>query len=120
MSVSMPIPRMKLLCMKVMTRHSTRFLKLANKRLDRMPLICLWIAPLGSGQDGYVIVGLCRSRQKTLPERMIRSEEHTTELQSLMRISYAVFCMTNKHTRTQLWKATDIHQWTGTHPLNLR
>src|SRR3546814_2244586 len=29
-----------------------------------------------------------------------RSEEHTSELQSLMRISYAVFCLnkTNKHT----------------------
>src|SRR3546814_4146225 len=28
----------------------------------------------------------------------IRSEEHTSELQSLMRISYAVFCLTNKTT----------------------
>src|SRR3546814_6427547 len=27
----------------------------------------------------------------------IRSEEHTSELQSLMRISYAVFCLTKKH-----------------------
>src|SRR3546814_7183732 len=26
-----------------------------------------------------------------------RSEEHTSELQSLMRISYAVFCLTHKH-----------------------
>src|SRR3546814_9794874 len=26
-----------------------------------------------------------------------RSEEHTSELQSLMRISYAVFCLKNKH-----------------------
>src|SRR3546814_5199261 len=26
-------------------------------------------------------------------ERQIRSEEHTSELQSLMRISYAVFCL---------------------------
>src|SRR3546814_8047249 len=26
-----------------------------------------------------------------------RSEEHTSELQSLMRISYAVFCLTKKH-----------------------
>src|SRR3546814_9922564 len=26
----------------------------------------------------------------------VRSEEHTSELQSLMRISYAVFCLTNK------------------------
>src|SRR3546814_4350229 len=28
-----------------------------------------------------------------------RSEEHTSELQSLMRISYAVFCLKKKHTR---------------------
>src|SRR3546814_10440073 len=28
-----------------------------------------------------------------------RSEEHTSELQSLMRISYAVFCLTNKNTK---------------------
>src|SRR3546814_2230417 len=28
----------------------------------------------------------------------IRSEEHTSELQSLMRISYAVFCLKNKNT----------------------
>src|SRR3546814_8186909 len=28
----------------------------------------------------------------------IRSEEHTSELQSLMRISYAVFCLTTKNT----------------------
>src|SRR3546814_3913327 len=28
--------------------------------------------------------------------RVIRSEEHTSELQSLMRISYAVFCLKNK------------------------
>src|SRR3546814_2061809 len=27
-----------------------------------------------------------------------RSEEHTSELQSLMRISYAVFCLKKKHT----------------------
>src|SRR3546814_2278204 len=27
--------------------------------------------------------------------RLRRSEEHTSELQSLMRISYAVFCLTN-------------------------
>src|SRR3546814_1074252 len=27
----------------------------------------------------------------------VRSEEHTSELQSLMRISYAVFCLKKKH-----------------------
>src|SRR3546814_5312363 len=29
----------------------------------------------------------------------MRSEEHTSELQSLMRISYAVFCLKKKNTR---------------------
>src|SRR3546814_3720079 len=31
----------------------------------------------------------------------IRSEEHTSELQSLMRISYAVFCLKKKKSNTQ-------------------
>src|SRR3546814_3291859 len=30
-----------------------------------------------------------------------RSEEHTSELQSLMRISYAVFCLKKKNTHNQ-------------------
>src|SRR3546814_9360955 len=30
----------------------------------------------------------------------IRSEEHTSELQSLMRISYAVFCLKKKNTKS--------------------
>src|SRR3546814_7064823 len=33
-------------------------------------------------------------------EREIRSEEHTSELQSLMRISSAVFCLNNTNERT--------------------
>src|SRR3546814_7313432 len=31
----------------------------------------------------------------------VRSEEHTSELQSLMRISYAVFCLKKKKNKTQ-------------------
>src|SRR3546814_2600051 len=31
--------------------------------------------------------------------RMARSEEHTSELQSLMRISYAVFCLKKKNNK---------------------
>src|SRR3546814_13690025 len=30
-------------------------------------------------------------------ENLVRSEEHTSELQSLMRISYAVFCLKKKN-----------------------
>src|SRR3546814_7442943 len=33
--------------------------------------------------------------------RAIRSEEHTSELQSLMRISYAVFCLKKQNDRQQ-------------------
>src|SRR3546814_978326 len=33
----------------------------------------------------------------TAPEAPNRSEEHTSELQSLMRISYAVFCLKKKN-----------------------
>src|SRR3546814_7848376 len=35
-----------------------------------------------------------------------RSEEHTSELQSLMRISYAVFCLKKKNTKNTLKHAT--------------
>src|SRR3546814_6294562 len=33
-------------------------------------------------------------------DKLVRSEEHTSELQSLMRISYAVFCLKKKTTHT--------------------
>src|SRR3546814_10629248 len=36
------------------------------------------------------------------PCATVRSEEHTSELQSLMRTSYAVFCLNNKHITTPL------------------
>src|SRR3546814_7360385 len=36
------------------------------------------------------------ARQRFIPTEQ-RSEEHTSELQSLMRISYAVFCLKNKN-----------------------
>src|SRR3546814_2703680 len=42
------------------------------------------------------------------PRAAPRSEEHTSELQSLMRISYAVFCLTKKKTKQQI-KPLNIH-----------
>src|SRR3546814_8881253 len=42
-----------------------------------------------------------------------RSEEHTSELQSLMRISYAVFCLKKK-------KIKEYHRQTKTHTKHLR
>src|SRR3546814_10045249 len=41
------------------------------------------------------------ARLATQMARKIRSEEHTSELQSLMRISYAVFCLKKKKNQKQ-------------------
>src|SRR3546814_6331579 len=41
-----------------------------------------------------------RRARPSPPGRQARSEEHTSELQSLMRISYAVFCLKKKKTKT--------------------
>src|SRR3546814_1264357 len=40
-------------------------------------------------------------RKAGCASRWIRSEEHTSELQSLMRISYAVFCLKKKKTTNE-------------------
>src|SRR3546814_9216378 len=62
---------------------------------------------LGQAQDGMYLV--------ETPEDVaaLRSEEHTSELQSLMRISYAVFCLTKKKTKhlihTKSHQRLDIH-----------
>src|SRR3546814_6846508 len=68
----------------------------------------------GKHNSGYSTFGLFRagaacsiialnfSQNENGPDRKVkRSEEHTSELQSLMRISYAVFCL-KKKTHTQL------------------
>src|SRR3546814_6266054 len=58
---------------------------------------------------GLICLALDRSRVERLKlelrseehrTSMQRSEEHTSELQSLMRISYAVFCLKKKKSRT--------------------
>src|SRR3546814_7440538 len=64
-------------------------------------------------RDVQIAVGECRGRRAVGGQRqcmclhllqrrrqkvgaVVRSEEHTSELQSLMRISYAVFCLKKK------------------------
>src|SRR3546814_8968635 len=71
----------------------------------------------GKGLKGHVRL-LCNTSalSEYLPDILSdfltqhRSEEHTSELQSLMRISYAVFCLKkkNKKTKTEL-RATDTN-----------
>src|SRR3546814_4240241 len=45
-------------------------------------------------------------KRPPFPGKSTRSEEHTSELQSLMRISYAVFCLKKK----QKTQPTELHQ----------
>src|SRR3546814_1138079 len=50
------------------------------------------------------------SKPDHVGRREVRSEEHTSELQSLMRISYAVFCLKKKnHLHTTLSHPHYIH-----------
>src|SRR3546814_968852 len=57
----------------------------------------------------------CRVRRR-LQRQLGRSEEHTSELQSLMRISYAVFCLKKKNnTNTNTTKKTDDSNNTKPH-----
>src|SRR3546814_5196144 len=62
----------------------------------------------GSGQEHFGSVRFQHQRRPALavPSRKDgRSEEHTSELQSLMRISYAVFCLKKKK-----YKKTKMHK----------
>src|SRR3546814_8715473 len=67
-----------------------------------------WVAE-GAGATG---IALLDGRHHALPGQRVaivvsgrnvdlRSEEHTSELQSLMRISYAVFCLKKKNNKRQ-------------------
>src|SRR3546814_2183369 len=53
----------------------------------------------GGNGDGTGLAGLFL-RLLDLPDIAQRSAEHTSELQSLMRISYAVFCLKTKKYKT--------------------
>src|SRR3546814_3344706 len=52
--------------------------------------ICRIAGRIGADQSRDCTLGSLLSHRRT------RSEEHTSELQSLMRISYAVFCLKKK------------------------
>src|SRR3546814_6643177 len=49
---------------------------------------------------GYPVQPASWGHSAACPPRATRSEEHTSELQSLMRNSYAVFCLKKKKTNT--------------------
>src|SRR3546814_5442160 len=54
--------------------------------------------------------GIPAAIAKRLFEPFVRSEEHTSELQSLMRISYAVFCLKKKKQHNHYNRTTYHHK----------
>src|SRR3546814_3757057 len=58
-----------------------------------------------------IMVKLVGSQNKQMGRRL-RSEEHTSELQSLMRISYAVFCLKKKKSRQTMILSTQSTKYT--------
>src|SRR3546814_1776606 len=51
---------------------------------------------IGWRNHGTAVIGVLGGDRNRFGVTGIRSEEHTSELQSLMRISYAVFCLKQK------------------------
>src|SRR3546814_1546808 len=66
-----------------------------EKRIKKLWSICGWNSRSGiTDFDNHFVAGLPRADRQLANFRFRhRSEEHTSELQSLMRISYAVFCL---------------------------
>src|SRR3546814_8841109 len=63
------------------------------RRCQPQPVDSLWDHQSRYASEGqFLDCGLGQSHES------LRSEEHTSELQSLMRISYAVFCLKKKNT----------------------
>src|SRR3546814_6213864 len=66
-------------------------------------LVCgfahIWGIPVAILANNGVLFSESAVKGAHFIELAQRSEEHTSELQSLMRISYAVFCLKNKNTR---------------------
>src|SRR3546814_8174637 len=59
-------------------------------------LVAAYPVPLAPSQPPDVDRGAALYQQMCTACHGVRSEEHTSELQSLMRISYAVFCLKKK------------------------
>src|SRR3546814_5494326 len=83
------------------TGHVDQGERVANQALDADIDQCLH-QHTGGGRiavaDVGMMIGQWGTKQQFVAEQL-RSEEHTSELQSLMRISYAVFCLKKKNNK---------------------
>src|SRR3546814_6563440 len=63
-----------------------------------LPLVFAQLGMIAINTTGILMMGWLGPQE--LAAGALRSEEHTSELQSLMRISYAVFCLKKKKKKT--------------------
>src|SRR3546814_1092001 len=63
---------------------------------------------LGPQRNQQIGRDVCAEAPEQRMHERIRSEEHTSELQSLMRISYAVFCLKKKKIKSRKLNPTII------------
>src|SRR3546814_1528786 len=112
-------PQKKGVCIKIFTKTprkpNTALRKIAKIRLTNQRKVDAYIPGIGHNLQEFSVVLMRGGRVKDLPgvkyhlvrgkfdliglherKNSRRSEEHTSELQSLMRISYAVFCLKKK------------------------
>src|SRR3546814_3780744 len=75
-----------------------RILDISGRLIFRIALDGFEVVRLGLVEEAHGVrdPGERRIPHLGLDDRFARSEEHTSELQSLMSISYAVFCLYNK------------------------
>src|SRR3546814_5748354 len=71
-----------------------------SNRCARKPRRCAASTLAGESSTKAVRDGVRPARSIRISKIRGRSEEHTSELQSLMRISYAVFCLKKKKENT--------------------
>src|SRR3546814_912425 len=65
-------------------------------KVDRVAKLARWLVEkgiVGAGEPDRARLANMAEQAARLSKADLRSEEHTSELQSLMRISYAVFCL---------------------------
>src|SRR3546814_4386071 len=65
----------------------------------KLPVLSIWSPPTTEMAIGTSCA--VSARRRPMPHNPVRSEEHTSELQSLMRISYAVFCLKKNNKNNQ-------------------
>src|SRR3546814_4237956 len=83
-------------CIKVLGGYKKRYARIGDKLVVSVVSLRAKRRSQSKIQKGKVTYGIVVRTKVDKTSKASRSEEHTSELQSLMRISYAVFCLKNK------------------------